>query len=105
MNHKAGSLLQRRGWLAVVTACACAWVFAGPAPASAQQVLTVAAYPAVDEIVRAAIPAWKRLHPTVPARWPRVLRAVIIAPCFVVASRSGVLTMRPVSPTEKFGKL
>jgi multiple sugar transport system substrate-binding protein len=25
----------------------------------------VAAYPAVDEIVKAAIPAWKRLHPTV----------------------------------------
>lgn len=34
-------------------------------PARAQQVLTVAAFPAVDEIVRAAIPAWKRLHPNV----------------------------------------
>ena len=33
--------------------------------ASAQQVLTVAAFPAVDEIVRAAIPHWKRLHPGV----------------------------------------
>lgn len=33
--------------------------------AQAQQVLTVAAFPAVDEIVRAAIPAWKRLHPNV----------------------------------------
>ena len=33
--------------------------------AAAQQVLTVAAFPAVDEIVRAAIPAWNRLHPTV----------------------------------------
>ena len=31
----------------------------------AQQTLIVAAYPAVDEIVKAAIPAWKRLHPTV----------------------------------------
>jgi multiple sugar transport system substrate-binding protein len=61
MNHKAGSLLQRRGWLAVVAACA----FFNPAQATAQQVLTVAAYPAVDEIVKAAIPAWKRLHPTV----------------------------------------
>lgn len=27
--------------------------------------LVVAAYPAVDEIVKAAVPAWKRLHPTV----------------------------------------
>ena len=31
----------------------------------AQQVLTIAAFPAVDEIVKSAIPAWKRLHPTV----------------------------------------
>jgi multiple sugar transport system substrate-binding protein len=33
--------------------------------AQAQTTLTVAAYPAVDEIVRAAIPVWKRLHPDV----------------------------------------
>lgn len=33
--------------------------------ADAQQTLTVAAFPAVDEIVRSAIPAWKRLHPDV----------------------------------------
>ncbi len=33
--------------------------------ASAQQKLIVAAYPAVDEIVKSAIPAWKRLHPNV----------------------------------------
>ena len=33
--------------------------------AHAQQSLTIAAYPAVDEIVKAAIPAWKRLHPNV----------------------------------------
>ncbi len=33
--------------------------------AHAQQTLIVAAYPAVDEIVKSAIPAWKRLHPTV----------------------------------------
>ena len=33
--------------------------------AQAQQTLTVAAFPAVDEIVRSAIPQWKRLHPTV----------------------------------------
>jgi multiple sugar transport system substrate-binding protein len=31
----------------------------------AQQSLTVAAFPAVDEIVKSAIPAWKRLHPNV----------------------------------------
>jgi multiple sugar transport system substrate-binding protein len=33
--------------------------------AQAQQSLTIAAYPAVDEIVRSAIPVWKRTHPTV----------------------------------------
>jgi len=33
--------------------------------AQAQTVLTVAAYPAVDEIVRAAIPFWKKAHPGV----------------------------------------
>ncbi|MBT9500386.1 MAG: extracellular solute-binding protein [Burkholderiaceae bacterium] len=33
--------------------------------AAAQQQLTVAAFPAVDEIVKAAIPAWNRLHPGV----------------------------------------
>ena len=53
---------------AVAMACACAWAAALAAvtmPAAAQQVLTVAAYPAVDEIVRAAIPRWKQLHPSV----------------------------------------
>jgi multiple sugar transport system substrate-binding protein len=33
--------------------------------AKAQQKLVVAAYPAVDEIVKAAVPAWRKLHPTV----------------------------------------
>ena len=33
--------------------------------ASAQQTLTIAAFPAVDEIVRSAIPRWKLSHPTV----------------------------------------
>lgn len=37
----------------------------GLAAAHAQTVLTVAAFPAVDEIARSAIPAWKRLHPNV----------------------------------------
>jgi multiple sugar transport system substrate-binding protein len=35
------------------------------AGAQAQQTLIVAAFPAVDEIVKSAIPAWKKLHPTV----------------------------------------
>ena len=35
------------------------------ASAQAQQTLTIAAFPAVDEIVKSAIPAWKKLHPTV----------------------------------------
>ena len=34
-------------------------------PAQAQETLVVAAFPAVDEIVRSAIPEWKRLHPNV----------------------------------------
>ena len=49
-------------------AVAWAWAAALAAvamPAAAQQVLTVAAYPAVDEIVRAAIPRWRQLHPSV----------------------------------------
>ncbi len=33
--------------------------------AQAQQTLTVAAFPAVDEIVKSAIPAWKAKHPNV----------------------------------------
>ena len=36
-----------------------------PIAALSQQTLTVAAYPAVDEIVRAALPQWKKLNPTV----------------------------------------
>ena len=53
-------------WFSSAPACAglalAAFVMAG---AHAQQVLTVAAFPAVDDIVRAAIPQWKRLHPNV----------------------------------------
>ena len=33
--------------------------------AQAQQTLIIAAFPAVDEIVKSAIPAWQKLHPTV----------------------------------------
>ena len=35
------------------------------APCAAQQTLTIAAFPAVDEIVRAAIPQWQQRHPNV----------------------------------------
>ena len=41
------------------------WLTAAAVPVAAQQQLTVAAYPAVDKIVEAAIPAWKKLHPNV----------------------------------------
>ena len=36
-----------------------------PGQAHAQKVLTVTAFPAVDEIVRAAVPQWKKLHPDI----------------------------------------
>ena len=38
------------------------------APGAAQQLLTVAAYPAVDKIIEAAIPAWQRPMAASPAR-------------------------------------
>ena len=54
----------RRG--AAVVAWLVAATFGSAAlPVRAQQLLTVAAYPAVDKIVEAAIPAWKKLHPNV----------------------------------------
>jgi multiple sugar transport system substrate-binding protein len=40
-------------------------VLAPATAAAAPKVLTVAAFPAVDDIVKAAIPAWKQLHPEV----------------------------------------
>ena len=42
-----------------------ALLLSGALAQQTQQTLIVAAFPAVDEIVKAAIPAWKRLHPTV----------------------------------------
>lgn len=44
--------------LLATASCACM-------PAQAQTTLTVAAFPAVDEIVKAAIPEWKKRHPDV----------------------------------------
>ncbi len=61
MPHPAGPCA-RRQTLAVLALCV---ALAGVGGVQAQQVLTVAAYPAVDQIVKAAIPAWKQLHPTV----------------------------------------
>ncbi len=79
----------RLGWVGEQTAAAvhkrgaiwfraCAWLWLACAAAAhgqptanttwtsgAARVLTVAAYPAVDKIVQAAIPAWKKLHPDV----------------------------------------
>jgi multiple sugar transport system substrate-binding protein len=57
---------QTTRWFGSAPACAGLAVAAlCMAGAHAQQVLTVAAFPAVDEIVRAAVPQWKRLHPNV----------------------------------------
>ena len=55
------------GGVGAVTACLLVLLLTcAQTPAQAQpQSLTIAAFPAVDEIVRAAIPAWKRLHPNV----------------------------------------
>jgi multiple sugar transport system substrate-binding protein len=63
MTTRAGSTIGK-GWAAGVVLCA---ALAHPA-ATAQTVLTVAAFPAVDEIVRSAIPAWQKLHPNVEIR-------------------------------------
>ena len=43
------------------------WLFSASLsiPAMAGQTLVIAAYPAVDEIIKSAIPAWKKLHPDV----------------------------------------
>ena len=53
--------------LAAALKCVVAAVAAATLMASvqAQQTLTIAAFPAVDEIAKAAIPAWKKKHPDV----------------------------------------
>lgn len=55
----ASSSISRRALLAS------ALPLAASARASGKQALTVAAFPLMDEIVRAALPAWQRLHPEV----------------------------------------
>jgi multiple sugar transport system substrate-binding protein len=57
LQHKGGGAL--RAWAAL---CLLALV---ALPLQAQRTLTVAAFPSVDEIIRAAAPAWKALHPDV----------------------------------------
>jgi len=59
MQDKSPGLTRRHAGLAA------GLLLAAASGAQAQQTLIVAAFPAVDEIVRAAIPAWKRLHPAV----------------------------------------
>ena len=58
-RHRAEGTRLIWGCLALVTGLGV------PPAARAQVVLTVAAYPSVDKIVEAAIPAWKKLHPDV----------------------------------------
>ena len=71
MSHEASTTASRpasqrarQRLAALCAALSCAALLLGPA-VQAQQVLTVAAFPAVDEIVKAAIPAWKQRHPNV----------------------------------------
>jgi len=53
---------RQMGKRVVLAALVCLWVAHG---ACAQTHLTVAAYPAVDAVIKAAIPAWNQLHPDV----------------------------------------
>ena len=67
---RASTLCTPLSLLAALLACAQAHAQASvqaqaAAQTSAPQTLIVAAFPAVDDIVKAAIPAWKRLHPNV----------------------------------------
>ncbi|MEI8028832.1 MAG: extracellular solute-binding protein [Comamonadaceae bacterium] len=59
MRDGTQSMRSRRAWTGL-----CLLALLLPT-AQAQETLTIAAFPAVDEIVRAAIPVWKRSHPTV----------------------------------------
>lgn len=54
--------------LAAMTVPAWSGVLVVPALAQTREVLTVAAFPLMDEIARAAIPAWQAMHPDVELR-------------------------------------
>ncbi len=58
-------VVARRAWPRPAWAWCMSLLLLAPTAASAQQSLTVAAFPDVDKAVRAALPAWKRLHPDV----------------------------------------
>jgi multiple sugar transport system substrate-binding protein len=55
----------RHRWIREARLCAALALAAAMPAAWAGDRLTIAAFPAVDEIVRAAVPEWKKLHPDV----------------------------------------
>lgn len=61
--HNKSSAIQRRAVLAGAAAAALLSLACGSA--MAQQTLTVAAFPAVDEIAKSVIPLWKKKYPNV----------------------------------------
>jgi multiple sugar transport system substrate-binding protein len=61
-TQREAAVNRRQAMLAVTAAGLAA---SGPLAASGGRKLTVAAFPLVDEIVRAALPSWRRLHPAV----------------------------------------
>jgi len=60
-----GSTRHTRRALLAVGGCALGLAALAPGRAAATTLLTVAAFPAVDQIVTAALPAWRRLQPGV----------------------------------------
>lgn len=68
LAHGASAALSRRAALAALTAPAWSGTLIVPALAQTREVLTIAAFPLMDEIAKAAIPAWQALHPDVELR-------------------------------------
>lgn len=66
MKHP--KLIRRRTWLAGMALPALPGLIVVPARAQPAEVLTVTAFPLVDEIARTAIPAWRAMHPDVELR-------------------------------------
>lgn len=67
---RLAAVSRRRAVAAMTATTASAWsgVLVVPALAQTREVLTIAAFPLMDEIARAAIPAWQALHPDVEQR-------------------------------------
>jgi multiple sugar transport system substrate-binding protein len=63
-NTIGGHIARGANWFRTVLVLLLACPSSG-VPALAQTTLTVAAFPSVDKIVEAALPAWKKLHPDV----------------------------------------